>query len=110
MKGWNIHWGRRSLGVVFLDFHPSSIFLKGGGIFVLIQFTWWLRRCKYACHAGDENLISGLGRSLREGNDNPLQCSCLENPVGRRAWWAAVQSRKESETTERLTLWLFTSA
>ena len=36
MKGHNIHWGRRSLGVGFPDFHPSSIFLRGGGIFVLI--------------------------------------------------------------------------
>ena len=38
MKRWNIHWGSRSLGVIFIfhDFHPSSIFLGGGGIFVLI--------------------------------------------------------------------------
>ena len=35
--------------------------------------------------------IPGLRRSLREGNGNPLQYSCLENPMDRGAWWATVQ-------------------
>ena len=39
-----------------------------------------------ACSAGDLGLIPGSGRSPREGNGNPLQCSCLENPMHRRAW------------------------
>ena len=34
--------------------------------------------------------IPGLGRSPGEGNDNPLQYSCLENPMDRGAWWAAI--------------------
>ena len=38
------------------------------------------------CNAGDPGSISGSGRSLGEGNGNPLQCSCLENPMGRGAW------------------------
>ena len=38
------------------------------------------------CNAGDLGLITGLGRSPGEGNDNPLQSSCLENHVDRRAW------------------------
>ena len=42
-----------------------------------------------ACNAGDEGSIPGLRRSPGEGNDNPLQRSCLENPVDRGAWWAA---------------------
>ena len=38
-----------------------------------------------------------------EGNGNPLQCSCLENPRDRGAWWAAAHwGRYESDTTERL--------
>ena len=43
-----------------------------------------------ACHAGDLGLIPGLGRSSGEGNDTPLQYSCLENSMDRRAWQAAV--------------------
>ena len=38
----------------------------------------------------DMGLIPGLGRSLGEGNGNPLQYSCLENPVDRGVWWALV--------------------
>ena len=36
-----------------------------------------------ACNAGDPDSIPGLGRSLREGNGNPLQYSCLENSIDR---------------------------
>ena len=38
-----------------------------------------------ACNAGDPGLIPGLGRSPGEGNGNPLQYSCLENPYGQRS-------------------------
>ena len=37
-------------------------------------------------NAGDLGLIPGLGRSSGEGNGNPLQYSCLENPMDGRAW------------------------
>ena len=43
-----------------------------------------------ACTAGDLGLIPGLGRSPGEGNSNPLQYYCLENPMDRGAWWATV--------------------
>ena len=46
---------------------------------------------EYACNAGDLSSIPGLGRSPGGGHGNPLQYSCLENPKGRRAWWATVQ-------------------
>ena len=39
-----------------------------------------------ACSAADLGLIPGLGRSPGEGNGNPLQYSCLENPMDRAAW------------------------
>ena len=39
-----------------------------------------------ACNAGDPGSIPGLGRSPGEGNGNPLQYSCLENPMDRGAW------------------------
>ena len=43
-----------------------------------------------ACNAGDLSLIPGSGRSSGEGNGNPLQYSCLENPIDREAWRATV--------------------
>ena len=36
--------------------------------------------------------------SIGEGNDNPLQCSCLENPGDGGAWWAAVYGVTQSQT------------
>ena len=47
---------------------------------------------------GDRGLIPGLGRSLREGNGNPLQYSCLGNGMDRGAWWAIVHGVKKSRT------------
>ena len=41
-------------------------------------------------NARDMGLIPGPGRPPGEGNDNPLQYSCLENPMDREAWWATV--------------------
>ena len=41
-----------------------------------------------ACSAGDPGSIPGSGRSPGEGNGNPLQYPCLENPMERGAWWA----------------------
>ena len=43
-----------------------------------------------ACSAGDPDFILGSGRSPGEGNGNPLQYSCLENPMDRGAWQATV--------------------
>ena len=51
-------------------------------------------------------LILGLGRSPGEGNDNPLQCSCLGNPVGRGLAGYSPRGHKELDTTERLTLYI----
>ena len=41
-----------------------------------------------ACNARDQGSIPGSERMPGEGNGNPLQCSCLETPMDRRAWWA----------------------
>ena len=49
-----------------------------------------------ACTVGDPGLIPGLGRSPGEGNGNPLQYSCLENPVDGEAWWATVHRVSKS--------------
>ena len=55
-----------------------------------------------ACNVGDLGLIPGSGRSPGEGNGNPLQYTCLENPMDGGAWGATVHCRKESDTPEQL--------
>ena len=55
--------------------------------------------------AGDLGSIPSLGRSPGGGHDNPLQYSCLENPLGQRSLAGySPWDRKESDTTERLSL------
>ena len=55
---------------------------------------------------GDPGSIPGLGRSLGEGNGNPLQYYCLENPMDRGAWQATVHGVAKSQT--RLSDFMFT--
>ena len=56
------------------------------------------------CNAGDLGSIPGLGRSPGGGHGNPLQYSCLENPMNRGAWWATVYGVTKSQ------IWLSDSA
>ena len=51
-----------------------------------------------ACNVGDLGSIPGLERSPGEGNGNPLQYSCLENPTDRGAWWATLHGVATSQT------------
>ena len=51
-----------------------------------------------ACNAEDPGSTPGLGRSPGEGNGNPLQYSCLENPMDKGAWWATVHGVTKSQT------------
>ena len=77
---------KREERVISLDFQPLL----------------WLSGEEFSCNAGDASLIPGLGKSPGEGNDNPLQYSCLGNSVDRGAWWTTNSSwgRKESDMTE----------
>ena len=51
-----------------------------------------------ACNAGDSGSIPVLGRTPGEGNGNPLQYSCLENPMEKGAWEATVHRVTKSQT------------
>ena len=67
--------------------------------YIYIEFPGGSDGKESACNVGDPGLIPGLGRSSGERNGNPLQYSCLENPVDRGAWWATVQGIAESDMT-----------
>ena len=53
------------------------------------------------CNAGDPGLIPGWERFPGEGNGNPLQYSCLENPMDREAWWATVHRVSQKSQTRQ---------
>ena len=65
----------------------SSIFVF---IYLYLGFPHSSVGKESACNAGDPGLIPGLGTSYGEGNVNPPQYSCLENPMDRGAWQATV--------------------
>ena len=60
----------------------------------LTHATWWLRGRNVCLRCGRR----GFGTSPGEGNGSPLQYSCLENPMDRGAWWAAVHGVSKSQT------------
>ena len=75
---------------------------------------WGLTGKESSCRAGgaggaggtgDASSILGSGRLQGEGNGNPLQYSCLENPMNRGAWWAAVHrvAKKQKQLTTTTT-------
>ena len=69
--------------ILFQKTEEEGTFPRGNnGIFLL---PGWLSDKEFTCQAGDTGLIPGSGRSPGEGNGNPLQYSCLENPTGRGA-------------------------
>ena len=55
---------------------------------------------EFACNAGDSGSVPGLRRSPGEGNGNPLQYSCLENPMDRGAGGLQSMGSQELDTTE----------
>ena len=67
---------------------------------VIIDFPVGLMLKNQPTDAGHPGSIPGLGSSPGEGNGNPLQCSCLGNPMDRGVWWFTVHGvAKESDMT-----------
>ena len=65
------------------------------------ELPQWLSGKESACNAGnadDTGSIPGSGRTPGGGNGNPVQYSCLENPMDRGTWWATVHRVAKSET------------
>ena len=76
--------------LVPLDVAAQQHFKMISHYIVLLFYTTSSNGKESACNAGDQGLITGLGRSSGEGNGNPLQYSYLENFMDRGAWWATV--------------------
>ena len=62
------------------------------------RFPWWLSGKESPCNAEDVGFIPVSGRCTGEGDGNPLQHSCLENPMDREAWRATVHEIAKSWT------------
>ena len=77
-----------------------SPWLDSGLLLATLGFPDGSEGKESTCNAGDLGSIPGLGRSPRGGHGNPLQYSCLENPMDRGIWWATVRGHKESDMTE----------
>ena len=80
-------------GPIYIHTHIYIFLLEAEG-----SFPRGSESKESACNAGDLGLIPGLGRSPGEGNGNPLQYSCLENPMDREAWQATVHVVAKSWT------------
>ena len=76
-------------------------FMFSGSVQFLKGLPRWLSSKEFTCNAGDASSNPGLGRYPGEGNGNPLQYSCLGNPMDGGAWQATVHGvAKELDMTE----------
>ena len=92
-------WNYRKLALGRRRRHPTPVLLPGKphGQRSLVGFSPWGRQESDTT----EQLPFHFSPScIWEGNGNPLQCSCLENPRDRGAWWTAIYGVAESDTTE----------
>ena len=74
----------------------------------LIRLPRWLSGKESACQSRRHQYDPGLGRSPGVGNSNPLQYSCLENPMDRGAWWATLHGVAEPDSVEGLSTHMHT--
>ena len=100
-----IVWGLLVLAILIVDYWSTILACSFSDVFqnILSQFGRYDfpggsdgKMSVY--NAGDSGSIPGSGRSPGEGHSNPLQHSCLENPMGRGAWRATVHGVTKSRT------------
>ena len=113
--GWTLHNSRRCHPYSVMNCTPWSCtrqqpYMSQPSISCLVERILGRREKKIsgfphssagkesACNAGDLGSIPGSGRSPGVGNGNPLQNPCLENPMDRGAWQAAVHGVTKSQT------------
>ena len=92
---WDGSWGGQVVELLIDTLNTFKSFESSGAFFRVSLKQWFYISFpgtsdgkESACNAGDLSSIPGLGRSPGEGNDNPLQYSCLEKSMDRGAWWA----------------------
>ena len=83
-----------------LEVERSFLYIECGSTYM--GLPRWLSGKESACVAGDAGLIPGAGRSPGRGNGNPLQYSCLGNPMDRGLVGYRPEGCKELDTTYRL--------
>ena len=76
--------------------HSLGLFPGQGRLVTFFVFSGGSEDKASACHVGDSGSTPGLRRSPGEGNGNPFQYSCQENPVDRGAWRATVHGVAKS--------------
>ena len=81
-KWKSLGWGSHHLERVFL---PGSLLSSRASLVAQVKNLPALQ--EVACSVRDQGSIPGSGRSLGEGNGNPLQYPCLESSMDRGAWW-----------------------
>ena len=87
--------GRLVTGKLSRDFRLSGRWTEASQVALVVK--------SLPANAGDvrdAGSIPGLGRSPGEGHGNPLQYSCLENPMDRGAWWAIIHRVAELDVTK----------
>ena len=77
---------------------PGSGRSPGEGIFIDFPGDCDSDGTESACNAASLDSIPGLGKFPGGGHGNPLQYSCVENPIDRGAWWATVRGVTKSQT------------
>ena len=103
-KGWGSDWGAGRLQKNS-DFysekvgsHWRDLGFSRFDLSIIMDFPGGSDGKASTCNAGDLCSIPGSGRSPGEGNDNPLQYSCLENPMDRGDLWATAHGATKSKT------------
>ena len=81
---------------ILITLHPSLTMIFRDGMYPCEGLRQWLSGKESACNAGDLGSVPGWGKSPGGGHSNPLQYSCLENPMDRGAWRAAVHGVVQS--------------
>ena len=101
-----VHWGRKELDSTRRQWHPTPVLLPGKshGRRSLVGCSPWGR---WGLDTTERLHFHFSLSCIGEGNGNPLQCSCLENPRDEGAWWAAVYGVAQSRTRLK---WLSSSS